>query len=249
MVTAVSCSTVPKLTVIVGGSFGAGNYGMCGRAYDPRFLWMWPNGRISVMGGEQAASVLATVRRDGIEKRGDAVERRRRGGLQAADPRALRAPGLAVLLDGAPLGRRRHRPARHAARPRPRAGGVRRRTDRGGRATASSACDVRLACWSPTAARSRSASCAPRGPSGSRRSPSTPTPTAPRRTSARPTRRCASAPRRRPSRTSRSRRSRRGAARGRRGDPSRLRLPVGERGLRASVRRGGADVRRAAART
>lgn len=72
MVTAVSCSTVPKLTVIVGGSFGAGNYGMCGRAYDPRFLWMWPNGRISVMGGEQAASVLATVRRDGLEKRGDA---------------------------------------------------------------------------------------------------------------------------------------------------------------------------------
>jgi 3-methylcrotonyl-CoA carboxylase beta subunit len=71
MVTAVSCSTVPKLTVIVGGSFGAGNYGMCGRAYDPRFLWMWPNARISVMGGEQAASVLATVRRDGIEKRGE----------------------------------------------------------------------------------------------------------------------------------------------------------------------------------
>jgi 3-methylcrotonyl-CoA carboxylase beta subunit len=70
MVTAVSCSTVPKLTVIVGGSFGAGNYGMCGRAYDPRFLWMWPNGRISVMGGEQAASVLATVRRDRIEARG-----------------------------------------------------------------------------------------------------------------------------------------------------------------------------------
>src|SRR3954470_3391550 len=70
LVTAVSCSTVPKLTVIVGGSFGAGNYGMAGRAYDPRFLWMWPNGRISVMGGEQAASVLATVRRDGIESRG-----------------------------------------------------------------------------------------------------------------------------------------------------------------------------------
>jgi 3-methylcrotonyl-CoA carboxylase beta subunit len=71
MVTAVSCSTVPKLTVVIGGSFGAGNYGMCGRAYDPRFLWMWPNARISVMGGEQAASVLATVRRDGIEKRGE----------------------------------------------------------------------------------------------------------------------------------------------------------------------------------
>ncbi len=70
LVTAVSCSVVPKFTVVVGGSFGAGNYGMCGRAYDPRFLWMWPNARISVMGGEQAASVLATVRRDGIESRG-----------------------------------------------------------------------------------------------------------------------------------------------------------------------------------
>ena len=67
LVTAVSCSVVPKFTVVIGGSFGAGNYGMCGRAYDPRFLWMWPNARISVMGGEQAASVLATVRRDGIE--------------------------------------------------------------------------------------------------------------------------------------------------------------------------------------
>ncbi|HZZ93300.1 MAG TPA: carboxyl transferase domain-containing protein [Usitatibacter sp.] len=70
MVTAVSCAQVPKLTVILGGSFGAGNYGMCGRAFNPRFLWTWPNARISVMGGEQAASVLATVRRDGIEARG-----------------------------------------------------------------------------------------------------------------------------------------------------------------------------------
>ncbi|MFP5405452.1 MAG: carboxyl transferase domain-containing protein, partial [Gammaproteobacteria bacterium] len=70
MVTAVACAQVPKFTVIIGGSFGAGNYGMCGRAYSPRFLWMWPNARISVMGGEQAASVLATVRRDGIEGRG-----------------------------------------------------------------------------------------------------------------------------------------------------------------------------------
>jgi len=64
LVTAVACSVVPKFTVVIGGSFGAGNYGMCGRAYDPRFLWMWPNARISVMGGEQAASVLATVRSD-----------------------------------------------------------------------------------------------------------------------------------------------------------------------------------------
>jgi 3-methylcrotonyl-CoA carboxylase beta subunit len=72
MVTAVSTANVPKFTVIIGGSFGAGNYGMCGRAYSPRFLWMWPNARISVMGGEQAASVLATVRRDGIEAKGGA---------------------------------------------------------------------------------------------------------------------------------------------------------------------------------
>ena len=70
MVTAVACAAVPKFTVIIGGSFGAGNYGMCGRAYSPRMLWMWPNARISVMGGEQAASVLATVRRDGIEAKG-----------------------------------------------------------------------------------------------------------------------------------------------------------------------------------
>ena len=70
MVTAVACSRVPRFTVIIGGSFGAGNYGMCGRAYDPRFLWMWPNARISVMGGEQAASVLAEVRRDNTQSQG-----------------------------------------------------------------------------------------------------------------------------------------------------------------------------------
>jgi 3-methylcrotonyl-CoA carboxylase beta subunit len=70
MVTAVATAAVPKFTIIIGGSFGAGNYGMCGRAYSPRFLWMWPNARIGVMGGEQAASVLSTVRRDGIEARG-----------------------------------------------------------------------------------------------------------------------------------------------------------------------------------
>ena len=70
MVTAVACSSVPKFTVVIGGSFGAGNYAMCGRAYGARFLWMWPNARISVMGGEQAASVLATVRRDAIEAGG-----------------------------------------------------------------------------------------------------------------------------------------------------------------------------------
>jgi 3-methylcrotonyl-CoA carboxylase beta subunit len=72
MVTAVACSHVPKFTVVIGGSFGAGNYAMCGRAYGARFLWTWPNARISVMGGEQAASVLATVKRDGLEAAGKA---------------------------------------------------------------------------------------------------------------------------------------------------------------------------------
>ncbi len=71
MVTAVSCAQVPKLTMLIGGSFGAGNYGMCGRAFSPRFLWMWPNARISVMGGEQAANVLAQVKRDGMASRGE----------------------------------------------------------------------------------------------------------------------------------------------------------------------------------
>ena len=84
MVTAVATAAVPKFTVIIGGSFGAGNYGMCGRAYSPRFLWMWPNARIGVMGGEQAASVLATVRRDGIEGRG--------GAWSAAEEEAFKAP-------------------------------------------------------------------------------------------------------------------------------------------------------------
>ena len=71
MVMAVANAKVPKFTVIVGGSFGAGNYGMCGRAYSPRFLWMWPNARISVMGGEQAASVLATVKRSQDHAKGE----------------------------------------------------------------------------------------------------------------------------------------------------------------------------------
>jgi 3-methylcrotonyl-CoA carboxylase beta subunit len=84
LVTAVACARVPKFTVIVGGSFGAGNYGMCGRAYAPRFLWTWPNSRISVMGGEQAANVLATVRRDAIEAKG--------GTWSADEEAAFKAP-------------------------------------------------------------------------------------------------------------------------------------------------------------
>jgi 3-methylcrotonyl-CoA carboxylase beta subunit len=84
MVTAVACARVPKLTVVIGGSYGAGNYSMCGRAYSPRFLWMWPNARISVMGGEQAASVLATVRRDQLEGGG--------GTWSTEDEEAFKAP-------------------------------------------------------------------------------------------------------------------------------------------------------------
>jgi 3-methylcrotonyl-CoA carboxylase beta subunit len=84
MVTAVACASVPKFTVVIGGSFGAGNYAMCGRAYGGRFLWMWPNARISVMGGEQAAGVLATVKRDGIESRG--------GTWSADEEAAFKAP-------------------------------------------------------------------------------------------------------------------------------------------------------------
>jgi 3-methylcrotonyl-CoA carboxylase beta subunit len=84
MVTAVACAAVPKFTIVIGGSFGAGNYAMCGRAYGPRFLWMWPNARISVMGGEQAAAVLATVRRDNLEARGQSWSRE--------DEEAFRAP-------------------------------------------------------------------------------------------------------------------------------------------------------------
>jgi 3-methylcrotonyl-CoA carboxylase beta subunit len=84
MVTAVACARVPKLTVVIGGSFGAGNYSMCGRAYSPRFLWMWPNARISVMGGEQAASVLATVRGEQVEAKG--------GTWTAEEAEAFKAP-------------------------------------------------------------------------------------------------------------------------------------------------------------
>lgn len=89
LVTAVATSAVPKVTLLVGGSFGAGNYGMCGRAYGPRFLWTWPNSRISVMGGEQAAGVLATVRREAIERQG--------GSWSAEEEAAFKAPTLAMF--------------------------------------------------------------------------------------------------------------------------------------------------------
>ncbi len=120
LVTAVACSVVPKFTVVIGGSFGAGNYGMCGRAYDPRFLWMWPNARISVMGGEQAASVLSEVRGPDRE---DTEE------FKAGIRDQYEAAGLAVLLDGAALGRRRDRPGRHPPGPRDGAGRCGQRAD------------------------------------------------------------------------------------------------------------------------
>jgi len=96
LVTAVATAAVPKVTIIIGGSFGAGNYGMCGRAYSPRFLWMWPNARISVMGGEQAATVLSIVKRDGIERRG--------GEWSAEDEAAFKKPILEKFEhEGQPL--------------------------------------------------------------------------------------------------------------------------------------------------
>ncbi|MBL23065.1 MAG: methylcrotonoyl-CoA carboxylase [Rhodospirillaceae bacterium] len=118
LVTAVSCAEVPKFTVIIGGSFGAGNYGMCGRAYDPRFLWSWPNARISVMGGEQAADVLASVRRDGAEEDEETFKERIRasydeegrpnygsarlwddGVIDPADTRQILARGIEIALN------------------------------------------------------------------------------------------------------------------------------------------------------
>ena len=115
MVTAVSTARVPKLTVIVGGSFGAGNYGMCGRAYSPRLLWMWPGARISVMGGEQAATVMTEV--------GQAET-----GAQLREQ--YERQGHPVLRHRAAMGRRRHRPARHARRPGPGPVGGRQRPAR-----------------------------------------------------------------------------------------------------------------------
>ena len=111
LVTAVATAAVPKFTVLIGGSFGAGNYAMAGRAYQPRFLWTWPNSRISVMGGAQAARVLLDASEASFKS--DKAARRLRG----ADPRHLRARGLALLRHRPPLGRRDHRPARHPARP------------------------------------------------------------------------------------------------------------------------------------
>ena len=104
MVTAVACARVPKFTVIIGGSFGAGNYAMCGRAYGARCLWTWPNARISVMGGEQAAHVLATVKRDGMQGRGEHWPERTSEQFIGEIREQYEAQGHPVLRDRAPLG-------------------------------------------------------------------------------------------------------------------------------------------------
>ena len=153
LVTAVACSVVPKFTVVIGGSFGAGNYGMCGRAYDPRFLWMWPNARISVMGGEQAASVLADGQRDGPTTRATEPRSFKAGSASSTSTRARRTtppPGSGTTASSTPP-----TPAGCSAwaSPRPRTPRSRRPP------TASSGCDAPMLHphrpRSPTAARSR----------------------------------------------------------------------------------------------
>ena len=116
MVNAVANSVVPKATVIIGGSFGAGNYGMCGRAYDPRFLWTWPNARISVMGGEQAAGVLATVKAEQAARAGRTLPEREIEGDPGAAHREVRAGRLALLRHGPAVGRRHSDAGRDARR-------------------------------------------------------------------------------------------------------------------------------------
>ncbi len=116
MVTAVACAQVPKITVIVGGSFGAGNYGMCGRAYGPRFLFTWPNARISVMGGEQAASVLATVRRENIEAAGKQWSEVEEEEFKAPIRDQYEREGSPYYANRAAVGRRHHPAERNPPR-------------------------------------------------------------------------------------------------------------------------------------
>ncbi len=114
MVTAVACASVPKFTVIIGGSFGAGNYAMCGRAYGGRFLWTWPNSRISVMGGEQAATVLAIVKREGLQRRGETWAEEDERGFRDEIRSQYETQGHPAVCERATLGRRRDRPCGYA---------------------------------------------------------------------------------------------------------------------------------------
>ncbi len=116
MVAAVACAQVPKITVIIGGSYGAGNYGMCGRAYGPRFLFTWPNARISVMGGEQAASVLATVRRENIEAEGKSWSEVEEEEFKQPIREQYEAEGNPYYAHRAAVGRRHHHARRNAPR-------------------------------------------------------------------------------------------------------------------------------------
>ena len=240
MINAVTNCTVPHFTVIMGASYGAGNYGMCGRAYNPRFLFTWPNAKIAVMGPPQLAGVMSIVGRESAASHGREFDEEADDEAASGDRGADRARVARLLHQRQGVRRRHHRPARHPHRARHRAvrraqqrrrgpQGLRRVPDVGARRSMAT---LAHACSSPTAARSRAASCAPRGrwaSPPSRCSP-TPTPTCPfvreadeavrlpgldrrRDTYLRVDRSIAAAPRHR---------RRRGA--------SRLRLPVGERG-------------------
>ena len=166
LVMAVACAQVPKFTVVIGGSYGAGNYGMCGRAFGPRLLFMWPNARISVMGARQAAETLLTVRLDALRARGEDMDEAARAGVRAADRRALRARERrrATRPRGCGTTASSTRATRAAcsrsASPPPRA----RRSP--SRASASSACERRRA----SSARAASRACGSTGPSGATRS-------------------------------------------------------------------------------
>ena len=194
MINAVSNSRVPHLTVLLGASYGAGNYGMCGRAYGPRFLFAWPSAKSAVMGPAQLAGVLSIVARQAAAARGQAYDDAADAAMRDDGREPDRVRVAAVLPVRAALRRRGHRPPRHPHRARD--GAVRRahRAGRGARESASASVQdvtrsmIRSAgCSSPTAARSPAASSAPAATSASRPSPCSPTPTRTRRTSPRPT--------------------------------------------------------------
>ena len=140
MVHAVANSVVPKFTVVIGGSFGAGNYGMCGRAFEPRLLWMWPNARISVMGGEQAAGVLTTIKRDQLAREGRTAVAGRGRGDPRTHPGEVRARRVSLLLDRETVGRWDSGSGRNTESARAGAFGGLQRADTRDRSSACSGC-------------------------------------------------------------------------------------------------------------
>ena len=209
MVTAVATARVPKITMLLGGSFGAGNYGMCGRAYSPRFLYMWPNARISVMGGEQAASVLATVEARRHRGQGGQLVGGGRRGAEGSHPRAVRGAGAPLLRQRAPLGRRDPRSFTESSRARAVSLRCAERAPFRRLVSASSGCErhVRKAPHRQSRRDRLSHHQDPRAAWACAPSRSIPTPTRTRGTSVSPTRPSASGRRRRASRTCRSRSS------------------------------------------